>query len=158
MADRQLSSKVPKSACDLSNMRFHTLIWYIFFKLIPLQRSFCSGIGHDYKGQIVCSFKRKSFLFWIIHFSNDAKAMIRKAVTVVCHLVLTQSVPKYKRQEVHCTKNARVTWPELWVIFFLNHLQRTFPHSQKSDFLLPLFMFTSPWHVKRNWYWLVINQ
>ena len=36
------SGKVPKSACDLSNVRFHTLIQIT----IPLQRSFCSSIGH----------------------------------------------------------------------------------------------------------------
>ena len=40
--DRQVGKSAAKSACDLSNKRFHTLIP----STIPLQRSFCSSIGH----------------------------------------------------------------------------------------------------------------
>ena len=42
LTDRQVWKSAAKSACDLSNGRFHTLIP----STIPLQRSFCSSIGH----------------------------------------------------------------------------------------------------------------
>ena len=42
LTDRQVGKSAAKSACDLSNGRFHTLIP----STIPLQRSFCSSIGH----------------------------------------------------------------------------------------------------------------